>query len=1396
MKKIYRFSHFVDLLFPAIILLLFCLFPTASYAVSAAVTEEGYRITSVPAAVGGGFDFLPNGDIVGLRSSLSFDALELVLIDANGDNDPPSTQVLHSIDGFLFGTFVKVSPSGNTVLFAESVNFNIYRYDVTSGQVALLTSVDGVFDAAFIDEENMYLSTGSFSGAGDVWYWNWVVNDVPKLIMSVATGSAAAGGITTDDVGTLYYISTTNVFPPPPNSHTLYRFTYEKILEVLDGTRPVLQLADGENTASMDTGYNIRVNAFADIFVSQTGSTGQLGVYRVKKDGTVTPFLSFNGLTGSEFLSILAFKGNHAFFDPFRQSTSRLAVLFDDFVEPTIYIVEPKPSDPFADVVVAHQLQSPFNNAELALAAPVGGGTFQANNTSIVSLTDGTGFIHAGFDGGIWDNRQGLYQKDLIVFGNAFFNSGNTQNRFTEPAYVEVKSDLNYNGNLDDDPWFLVLPNVLPSTLAAPYGPQALSNYADYSPTMRLGDTDGNNIVNGLDDPAALDPNLFYTIPDRPSLEGDSQSFEVDRGSGGGDAVDLRDAVFQTSPGVPFLDGEGQVKRVYLESVAQVRITDARTGDVCVGPCTAEIDAVSIAKNQIKGAVHIVESMNLVQSIIDSAGEGDVIRLKPGVYDLSAPILLKPGVSLEGMSGLWTVNFSGDDVVLNGSALSAGQAAIQIAGNPPTLEQDWSVAGLHFISCPIGISAEGLTFSIEENFFINCGVSVKLVGSGTGTVLVRKNIFGHVEGGGLTDAGLDVNGGSVAIVHNDFVHHQIAGVHYGSGAQIYLRDNIFVHNNIALKEEGTLSDAFGEFNVFFENILNSSGGAALKNDITSDPSFAQPAGGDYRLDIDSTVRGAGLGGSDPGVYEGSNFVPCDIAVLLDETAPQPPVDLTASFDAVQMKISLDWRNNSEPDLAGYNAYRAAVDQNNLNNLAYEKLNTGGLVTESVFIDETIQAGTNYFFYVTAVDTSGNESESSNVVEGGPNPPYVLDLPVFPIFNNGPAAQSGAYVAKMTLDFMGASHSVQELYDYAVAHNLSENSRLQSVDPNGLRSTLNQFDFPGYNFSVLQRSQQDDVLRDMAFWISRNIPNVPKPHVPGAIPAFGSYDRWFLVKGLVTTQNPHSGNDYEVLGFWFTDPNSSGIGANTFKTAEEIKSTYLLPIQNADRFQGRFLSVLEPPETAGGSQTIKEFESHLSSLSLWSSAAEGQYLAPLAYYATTVPPSLIIPVQDSARRAVEEDYLPYDEKFAEIFPRLEAQIPYYVESETGNYYLVPFAEVRSGFTGSVSAVVVLDNLDFHFKEISIGSASTQYLPVSKWEALRLLRNNVPLVQFLYRRLPVRFRLLRLGAENPYFPVWEIQIRNAVFHVHQDQRVQFISGPDYLNPKSRIGLWFNRILARRR
>jgi hypothetical protein len=71
-------------------------------------------------------------------------------------------------------------------------------------------------------------------------------------------------------------------------------------------------------------------------------------------------------------------------------------------------------------------------------------------------------------------------------------------------------------------------------------------------------------------------------------------------------------------------------------------------------------------------------------------------------------------------------------------------------------------------------------------------------------------------------------------------------------------------------------------------------------------------------------------------------------------------------------VELVWERNTEPDLRGYRIYRAAADGE------LERL--GDIIDAPAFSDRQVEAGKRYRYTVTAVDTAGNESGRSAVVE--------------------------------------------------------------------------------------------------------------------------------------------------------------------------------------------------------------------------------------------------------------------------------------------------------------------------------------------------------------------------------------------------------------------------------
>jgi hypothetical protein len=71
--------------------------------------------------------------------------------------------------------------------------------------------------------------------------------------------------------------------------------------------------------------------------------------------------------------------------------------------------------------------------------------------------------------------------------------------------------------------------------------------------------------------------------------------------------------------------------------------------------------------------------------------------------------------------------------------------------------------------------------------------------------------------------------------------------------------------------------------------------------------------------------------------------------------------------------ALNWTASSSSSIAGYNIYRSTTSGG-----SFTKVNSSQVVPTS-YTDTTITAGQTYYYVVTAVDTSGNESTYSNQV---------------------------------------------------------------------------------------------------------------------------------------------------------------------------------------------------------------------------------------------------------------------------------------------------------------------------------------------------------------------------------------------------------------------------------
>jgi len=122
----------------------------------------------------------------------------------------------------------------------------------------------------------------------------------------------------------------------------------------------------------------------------------------------------------------------------------------------------------------------------------------------------------------------------------------------------------------------------------------------------------------------------------------------------------------------------------------------------------------------------------------------------------------------------------------------------------------------------------------------------------------------------------------------------------------------------------------------------------------------------YLYRVRALFKSEGSGGSGRQLAESEDSKPCAITPL-DTFPPAAPAGLNAISTATGVEVI--WNANTEYDLAGYNIYRRDGEG------APHKLNSE-LVGTPLYRDTTAEAGRRYAYWVTAVDSAGNESTSS------------------------------------------------------------------------------------------------------------------------------------------------------------------------------------------------------------------------------------------------------------------------------------------------------------------------------------------------------------------------------------------------------------------------------------
>jgi hypothetical protein len=417
--------------------------------------------------------------------------------------------------------------------------------------------------------------------------------------------------------------------------------------------------------------------------------------------------------------------------------------------------------------------------------------------------------------------------------------------------------------------------------------------------------------------------------------------------------------------------------------------------------------------------------------------------------------------------------------------------------------------------------------------------------------------------------------------------------------------------------------------------------------------------------------------------------------------------------------------------------------------------------------------------------------------------------------------SGPAVMQMLTDHYRPVEPTQSyLNATGIAHNQGCNADLLYVDPAGMRWTLNDIlhntsSYGGGNYANYGVGSYNDINNTLHYMCKYHYLG------PGAAPAYGDYSNWMVVRGIHTDVKPtYTQGSYTLYGFWINDPKDpGGIGENTYKSVDQWKSTYhlnLTGVGTGDTYYNRYVAVCEPPEDDDVEVTLAKAKPRLAKAITPAMSEKTLIVYDVEQLALekVIKDDEALKIVAAAIDGVNEELVPYDAEFAEVFAKTIPGEPVFVAADGGDYYIVPFnAPVvkrppvkimpvkiekvrRIGLekferlervddeiiikpiipiepinVDRTLVVVLVDAEDGSFKEASWVTDPVKYLPVSKVEALKLAFGEIgvtdsgdlkalkskPTIELLYR------------DASPYYPDWKITIDGKVFYVSQDGTV---------------------------
>lgn len=435
--------------------------------------------------------------------------------------------------------------------------------------------------------------------------------------------------------------------------------------------------------------------------------------------------------------------------------------------------------------------------------------------------------------------------------------------------------------------------------------------------------------------------------------------------------------------------------------------------------------------------------------------------------------------------------------------------------------------------------------------------------------------------------------------------------------------------------------------------------------------------------------------------------------------------------------------------------------------------------------------------------------------------YNLNLTGVPWYQNtAPYNSTGAAAAQMILNYVRqGSGSValtqDEVYQYARSPEIlgpeltadEVDKALGHFDPYdaSVSNWADSYDgeaggnpYQGYNFSVDTYDPATDpdainnYMRDICHWMAYTVTKedwwldgelVAYPNTPAAVPLYGTYGHWAVIKGFSASTNPcpeprtnpWNSPDFTVFGLWIKDPLATGIGQDTYKTAAECISTYLMPVCTEDGYNGKYLQVAEPPlEVSRASVRIQSPKQDKANLVFVNAALPAKSAKDIPVKKKTDWRD-ILPAQLLSDRDCKTAFTGTKNAPALFVKRLDMK--------GADYYLVPFNKTSKNPSGFSSAAVIIDAATGHFKETSWTNKPELLIKVGKDEATKILvnyfmrnRKGIPNKELTELLKTVKHAPADLVwspkiylPSSPYQPFWRFAVNGRMWYVTQQGAV---------------------------